>query len=60
MSSAMATKLKQVDGNDPLTPAEKEKQAEARFKIIQDKLKAINGPDKYETDVDYVEKNAES
>ena len=56
----MATKLKQVDGNDPLTPAEKEKQAEARFKIIQDKLKAINGPDKYETDVDYVEKNAES
>ena len=36
---------------------ERAEEAEIRFKAIADRIKAREGPDKYATDIDFVEQN---
>ena len=55
---AMALKKSTAGGDrDDMTLDEKAAVAEARFKAILDKIQARMGPDRYQSNVDFVEQN---
>ena len=63
--SKLALAMKRIEAvqkkaNDDLTVEERAIEAEKRFYAIADKLKALEGPDRYTTSINFITQNRDS